>query len=121
MPKVKTKDLKGAALNSAVAKCNGWTTMRCGYDCNCLQHRDPLGRPQVLPSYSTEWSLAGPIIEAEMIDLVYRPGDKKPGFWDSYGPRTPHGFSADTPLVAAMRCFVASKLGDEIDIPEELL
>jgi hypothetical protein len=27
----------------------------------------------------------------------------------------------DTPLIAAMRCYVASKLGEEIDIPEELL
>ena len=26
-----------------------------------------------------------------------------------------------TPLIAAMRCFVASKLGDEVDIPKELL
>jgi len=26
-----------------------------------------------------------------------------------------------TPLIAAMRCFVASKLGDEVDVPEELL
>jgi hypothetical protein len=25
-----------------------------------------------------------------------------------------------TPLIAAMRCYVASKLGDEVDIPEEL-
>jgi hypothetical protein len=25
-----------------------------------------------------------------------------------------------TPLIAAMRCYVASKLGDYIDIPEEL-
>lgn len=28
---------------------------------------------------------------------------------------------SDTPLQAAMRCFCASKLGPEIDIPEELL
>jgi hypothetical protein len=27
----------------------------------------------------------------------------------------------DTPLIAAMRCFVASKLGDEVDVPEKLL
>jgi hypothetical protein len=25
-----------------------------------------------------------------------------------------------TPLIAAMRCYVASKLGDDIEIPEEL-
>jgi hypothetical protein len=26
----------------------------------------------------------------------------------------------NTPLIAAMRCYVASKMGDEIEIPEEL-
>lgn len=25
-----------------------------------------------------------------------------------------------TPLIAAMRCYVASKLGDEVEVPEEL-
>ena len=28
--------------------------------------------------------------------------------------------SRPTPLIAAMRCYVASKLGDEVDVPEEL-
>ena len=28
--------------------------------------------------------------------------------------------AAEKPLIAAMRCYVASKLGDNIDIPEEL-
>jgi len=27
---------------------------------------------------------------------------------------------ADTPLVAVMRCYVASKLGDDIELPEEI-
>jgi hypothetical protein len=30
---------------------------------------------------------------------------------DHYGP---------TPLIAAMRCYVASKMGDEIELPEEV-
>ena len=30
------------------------------------------------------------------------------------------GLYGPTPLIAAMRCYVASKLGDEIEIPEEL-
>jgi hypothetical protein len=28
---------------------------------------------------------------------------------------------APCPLVAAMRCFVASKLGDKVEVPKELL
>ena len=31
------------------------------------------------------------------------------------------GFYGPTPLVAICRCFVASKLGEEVDVPEELL
>ena len=31
--------------------------------------------------------------------------------WQEHGP---------TPLIAAMRCYVASKLGDEVDVPDEL-
>jgi hypothetical protein len=26
-----------------------------------------------------------------------------------------------TPLIAAMRCYVASKMGDEVDVPDELV
>jgi hypothetical protein len=29
--------------------------------------------------------------------------------------------SGPTPLTAAMRCYVASKLGDEVEVPDELL
>ena len=31
------------------------------------------------------------------------------------------GLTADTPLVAAMRCLVWVALGDEVEIPDELL
>jgi hypothetical protein len=37
----------------------------------------------------------------------------------SFNP--PEFSTGDTPLVAVMRCYVASKLGSEVDIPEELL
>lgn len=57
-------------------------------------------------------------------------GSLSPG--DTYGPQGDHwgrAYSIDedgvmegpTPLIAAMRCFVASNLGDEVEIPEELL
>jgi len=41
--------------------------------------------------------------------------------WFAYSSlSTPEDFHGDTPLIAAMRCYVASKLGDEVEIPEEL-
>lgn len=76
------------------------------------------GKPRCLAAYSTDWSFGGPIIEREKIIL-----DLAPSGWacmmfenenqvaEEYGP---------TPLIAAMRCFVASKLGDEVEVPDGL-
>jgi hypothetical protein len=68
-------------------------------------------------SPSTDWAFGGPIIERETITVEYT-GD--PDTWcacimadqEVYGP---------TALIAGMRCYVASVLGDTIDIPEELI
>ena len=61
------------------------------------------------------WSQGGPIIEREIARLEDL-GDEG---WEACG----YGFTATgpTPLIAAMRCYVASKLGDEVDVPEELV
>ena len=96
--KIKTSELQGAALDWAVAKCEGF---------------EPFGDGNLV-YYSTFWTLGGPIIERERICLIDQGGDYWQALWgwkEAFGP---------TPLVAAMRCYVASKLGDEIEIPEEL-
>ena len=69
-------------------------------------------------SASTDWSQGGPIIEREKIRLNYGVGEE--GFYcEAYitAGTCQHG---PTPLTAAMRCYVASKLGDKVDVPEEL-
>lgn len=99
--KIKTSELADADLDRAVAKCEGWK--------------------YVWWKPSTNWSQGGPIIEREGIE-VGRQHDEwiacsevaDDGNWDKnvcYGP---------TPLIAAMRCYVTSKLGDEVEIPDEL-
>ena len=68
--------------------------------------------------YSTDWAQGGPIIEREGIDLL-----KQSGYWaaDSNGlAQVSCIVPGPTPLIAAMRCYVANKLGDEVDVPEEL-
>ena len=65
---------------------------------------------------SGDWMQGGPIIEREKVELFIR--DEK---WFAYSSNsTPEDFYGETPLIAAMRCYVASKLGDEVDIPSEL-
>lgn len=99
---MKTADLIGPALDWAVAKCEGrdWPDTTAKF----------LGEQYYKPS--TEWSDGGPIIERERIDIAESNGD-----WNAYNGEFGYG---PTPLVAALRCHVASKLGDEVEIPEEL-
>ena len=76
-------------------------------------------------SPSTDWSQGGPIGDLARINVTLI--DDKPDVWAaSLGEpwRTlpsVHSMTGPTRLVAMMRCFVASRLGDEVDIPEELL
>ena len=65
--------------------------------------------------YSTDWSDGGPIIEEKEIDIV----KICPGTWRA--TMTGTWFNGTTPLIAAMRCFSASVLGDEVEVPDELV
>lgn len=64
-------------------------------------------------SPSTDWSLGGPIIERERINITERDG----GAWQAHysGSWAKHG---PTPLVAVMRAYVASKFGYEVPAQE---
>lgn len=108
---MKVSKLQGAALDWAVAKCEGvnYGVVDGGLDCDC-------------PDYSTDWAQGGPIIEREEISLereqysfewcAYRPEYPEDRAFVDYGP---------TPLIAAMRCYVASKLGEEVEVPVGLV
>ena len=115
---MKTSELSGIALDWAVAKCEGvtdewredgpflWNGVPCirsgGHDVNYCP--------------SSDWAQGGPIIECEFIGLQRWNEEHEwaadiGGGFEQYGP---------TPLIAAMRCYVSSKLGDDVDVPEEL-
>lgn len=118
---MKTAELTGPALDWAVAKCEGLTTEHSGW-----QTAD--GRSEFY--FSTNWAQGGPIIERENITLErYQKmrGCAVIGFIDwkathpkNYGDLIRHIGYGPTPLIAAMRCYVASKMGDEVGVPEEL-
>ena len=102
---MKTSELIGPTLDWAVAKCEGWNVSV-----------DEFLRSQLANSkfaYSTVWAKGGPIIEREGITLTACNGAWEATYrgYFGYGP---------TPLIAAMRCYVASKLGAEVEIPSEL-
>ena len=109
---MKTSELTGAALDWAVTYAQHGEAAHYIFKHNPGFHR-----------YSTDWAQGGPIIEREKLEVTpwgvngawrardfYEPSPGVPCA-EQYGP---------TPLIAAMRCIVASKLGDEVDVPEGL-
>ena len=119
--RVKTNELTGVALDWVVAKCEGrkvvfnhqYTeeTKFDGWWQLGPNHWQPLNK------YSTDWAQGGPIIEREGV-MIERWAST--GHWQAANALVTKVFTAETPLVAAMRCYVASKLGDEVEVPEEL-
>lgn len=109
---MKTNELTGAALDWAVAKCEVYP-MGIWYD----EDEMPMVREDETPEYkpSTDWTQGGAIIERERISLLDQGGD----CWLATCVWTE--MFGDTHLIAAMRSYVGSKLGDEVQIPEELL
>lgn len=65
---------------------------------------------------SASWAQGGPIIEREMIELQ----PFGPYGWNAINFSRSVAEFGQTALIAAMRCYVASKLGDEVELPEEL-
>jgi len=112
MKKVKTSELTGAALDLAVAKANEDT---------CAVWNGKVVDPWTNPyTPSDDWGVGGPIIEREGISIYLDTNN----MWQATtaNDETPFvGIEGKTPLIAAMRCFVASKLGDEVEVPDELL
>lgn len=128
--KIKTSELTGIALDWAVAKCEGIKTdIPAWADKPWVLCTDDNGVQFVCPKFSTDWAQGGPIVEREKIILLppirypelNETLDWKAGWDYNYDWCMDAEFCGDTPLIAAMRCYVASKLGNEVDIPEELL
>ena len=72
---------------------------------------------------STVWDDGGPIIERENIFLIapYHTTEIWEAFTIEWGSdRSCYRATGPTPLIASMRCFAQSRLGDEVDIPDRL-
>ena len=112
---MKTSKLIGPALDWAVAKCLGLQIKFMSPGSVHAADHDYFGSWGWHYFCCTTWSQGGPIIEREKISVVEGMDDE----WQA-GKRPFKFYYGPTPLIAAMRCYVASKLGDEVEIPEEL-
>lgn len=128
--KVKVSEASGRVLDWMVALAEGATNL-C-YDTVCCWWFTLEGKDRVLSSGwsesqnwnpSTNWEQGGPIIE-RIEGLLFKSWLESKsetkceahihnydGDWVAFGP---------TPLVAALRCYVTSKLGDEVQVTDKL-
>jgi hypothetical protein len=93
--RIKTAELTGDALNIAVATADG-----------TYPHFAPV-------NYCAKWEHGGPVIERERIAVW---PDQEGGYLASANEGQSTDYRGDTYLIAAMRCYVASRLGEEVDV-----
>jgi hypothetical protein len=111
-----TSELSGAALDWAVAKCEGVAVSKFP-ESNSLFFGSGFDKW----SPSTDWSQGGPIIEREKITIRASFGNPVRWVANTQDMKIHYYIDAPCPLVAAMRCYVASKLGEDVSVPEELM
>lgn len=130
---MKVADLFGAELDFWVARAEGISALICRDLCYAGISADYMRKPKAgwAPPFSPSisWEQSGPIIERERISIRYirmYPGDKNPTPAATLacrteltelraGPAKGAGwYFGETPLIAAMRAYVASKFGDEV-------
>lgn len=123
--KVRTEQLTGAALDWAVARAEGLTVfVGMNHTLTGPAVRELGVEDEPVFSPSTDWLFVGALIEREEIAVM--PTDR--GWFTSMSDTneeegTVVNFSkrAASPLISALRCFVSRKIGDEVDLPDELV
>ena len=124
--RVKISALSGTALDWVVAKCEGQALLdphdnEWEYCWNLLG--DNSGN-YYFPS--VDWAQGGPLIQREKMTLFYdEDGQTYSAYVSLFRQRgmsnRTRWRSGPTPLIAAMRAFCCSLLGEEVEIPDELL
>lgn len=118
--KLKTSELIGPALDWAVELAILMERLSNNAQAASIASRN---RRVSEVGYSTNWEQGGPLIEREWLQLTPWPNEADEELrWHCVQHDSPvqcHAFGP-TALVAACRCYVSSKLGDEVELPEDL-
>jgi len=138
--KIKVQDLTKLQLNWAVATSEGHPkaidtsgldgpVVICGFKQKML-HSNREGQEWIAYQPSSNWAQGGPIIEREITMMFKHLADawtaqirhekEHPSLVKRKVTTGWTNASGPTPLIAALRCFVASKVGDEVEIPDNL-
>jgi hypothetical protein len=124
MKQIKVSEAKGAALDWLVAKCEGLDMYIPAFaETPWVSIRSETG--VYLVAFSTDWAQGGPLIEREGISICYDvelAETEGRQYWATmYAVDSGEGRTyGPTPLIAAMRCYVVSKLDGLVEVPEAL-
>ncbi len=136
--KIKVSELEGAALDWAVARASGENIrhdpmgFKNGSEAGYWVWGDSVGEPKLKVgsasklgySPSSNWSQAGPLIAEKITVLIDCETGCYADTWANAGiygqPFNEYDGQGPTLLVAAMRAIVASDIGGEVDVPDEL-
>ena len=117
---MKTAELEGAALDAAVALAEGFASFWIdpgdesrGESCVLGPARAEDSRFDWCPS--STWEQGGPIIERECIQIGGYGTSRQAEIRDDAKPWV--NMWGETILIAAMRAFVASRLGEDVELP----
>ena len=113
MKQIKVAEATNIQLDWLVAKCDG---LKCT---NIYGH---IVR-EFIPHFTTDPAQMQPIMERELIDTRHIRDSNM--CWEAWTPAPEHqdgevSQTGPTMLVAAARCYVASKLGETAEVPDEL-
>ncbi|MDE9566301.1 DUF2591 domain-containing protein [Xenorhabdus bovienii] len=113
--KLKTSELTGQALDWAVAKSIGLPAIVTPFGNLIIK-----GMEDYTPS--TDWAQCGELIEKHHVELNFNSVSEE---WSAYIFNFEELESViedgDTPQIAICRAVVAAQLGDEVEIPDELV
>lgn len=132
---IKTSELSGAALDWAVAKSLGWKMIPVPEDVNGensgsviappdldddfrFPPRGKIGQCFFLLNWSTNWAQSGPLLDE--FD-VWLSSDEGVHSASTHPHVNEYIRTGPTKLIAACRAIVAAKLGDEVEVPDDLL
>ena len=134
MRTVRVAEAEGPVLDWLVCKASGMFDTYPQYAAGKAFLEKHQGSSAAYVHPSSDWAQGGPIIEREGINLSVDYQDSalsndmvqigwKGNLWNNSVPGTA-GFLqwayGPTPLIAAMRCFCVSKLGESVAVPKEL-
>jgi len=109
---VAVSELYGVALDWAVAKCE-WGDL--------YPSEEDILTIAVRQEFSKSWGQSGGIVEREKIGVTPTCSGHAVSHWEAVRKTGDTRQKGDTALVAAMRCYVAAKVGEKVAVPAKLI